>query len=663
MVEFTKEILKDIHSAQQFEWLEHNSLGTYAASSILGMNTRREHGIVVVPHGDTGKKVVLLTKLEESVFIENRIYEISTNRYTDHIFPTGYHFLEKVEFIPFPRFIFKVEERIIHKTIFLQSDKNNIYVRYELKNQGKPIRMVIKPFIACRESDVLSGNIQGYNTDSYIGNNIVRWVPKSEMPELNVLFNKGEYTAATLWYHGFYYPQNEDRYSHNVEDLLNPGFFELTLKPYESLDLLFSTDDLHDTEINFEEAFRIERELRRSLEQKEKVKGPLHLSCSNELKAMIRENAPVPVASSVMENASEMRNILLSLPGLLLSDKNYTSFKKIYNRIGQLFQDGLLPVSWEAEEKNHRYGMADLSLWYIYIGYLYFKESKDKEYFGNGILEIFIKIFDSFNKGTSFNIHKDKDELIFCGDNIADSSWVPSQRKKERPTRYGKLLEVNVLWYNALRMVAEISDHVGKRRIKSRLTKLADKVQKSFREKFIIKNGFAFYDFINTTKKGNDFRLTQIIPLFLPFPIVEDEFARKVLERIDKELLTPYGLRTVAMQKENTFKVSAMSRQSTDFYSKAILPWTVMCYIQAQYNTLHDSERAKNTLVRFFNPLLKLREQGLLGYISETVFIGDSVMEAGIRDFVPALAALRWSNYLVNKWQKEGKAKQPLKAK
>ncbi|HID40188.1 MAG TPA: hypothetical protein EYP36_11840 [Calditrichaeota bacterium] len=654
MPEFSKDILKDIHSAEQFEWMEHNSLGSYAASTIIGMNTRREHGIVVVPYGNSGKKVVLLSKLEESVFIENRIYEISTNRYTDNIFPTGYHFLEKVEFLPFPRFVFNVEERIIHKTIFIQNDKNNIYIRYELKNQGKPIRMVIKPFISCRASDVLTGDIQGYNTDSYIGNNIVRWVPKPEMPELNVLFNKGEYTAATLWYHGFYYQQSEDRYHHNTEDLLNPGFFEVTLNPYESMDMLFSIDDLHNADINFEEAFRKERELRRQQKQKEKRTGPLQLSFAQELKSVVRENAPVPVATSIMENAPNMRNILLSLPGLLLSDKSYDRFKIIYKRIGELFRDGLLPSNWETEEQNRSYGTIDLSFWFIYVGYLYFKESNDKEYFSKGILEIFTDIFDSFHKGKVIN--KDKDELIICGNESAHSSLYPVQTKEGKQTRYGKLLEVNVLWYNALRMLAEISDHLGKRRFKSRLTKLADKVQKSFQEKFINKNSFAFYDFIDSRRKGDDFRMTQVIPLFLPFPIVDDDrFALKVLERIDKELLTPYGLRAASGQNETASKAADLSRQSIDFYSKAIWPWTVMCYIQADYNIRHDIDRTKKILVQFFEPLLKLREQGLLHFIPEDVFINDSVIEAGIRDFTTALAALKWSNYLINKWQKENK--------
>ncbi|HGY55893.1 MAG TPA: hypothetical protein ENK44_09335 [Caldithrix abyssi] len=653
MPEFNRKILSEIQTAQNYEWLEQNQLGAYASSSILGMNTRREHGLYVVPHKEAGKKVVLLAKLEESVFIDNQLYELSVNRYTDHIFPQGYQYLEEMRTDPFPHFEFKVDDRIIHKTLFIQNDRNYLYIRYELKNQGKPVKLVIKPFIACRYSDFLADEIQGYNTDSYLGQNLVRWAPRPDMPELNVCYNKGDFTAATLWYHGFYYPQSDDRYKYNSEDLLNPGFFEVTLNPYENLDMMFSTDDLNDFDLDYEAAYRKERELRQQSEQIAKENKAFPFYFGTELKGAVQADNEIPVVTSIMENSPEMRGTLLSLPGLLLSEKNYSAFKTIYTKIGGLLREGLLPINWEADEDQRRYGMADLSLWYIYIGYLYLKESGDTEFFTNGVSAYFNEIYDRYSKGTSYNIYEDKDGLIFCGDKTTRSSWIPLYAKNGESLRYGKLLEVNALWYNALRILAYINESLGKKRLKSRFEKHAKQVRESFNSVFINETDSAFYDFVRHEDKNNAFRFVQIIPFVLPYFIVEDHLGKNIFERIDRELVTPYGLRAASLKNTGQSDMINLARSSTDSYSKAIWPWTIMFYLQAGYNNNYNSSHAEQTLSHFFEPILKLRKRGLLGYIAEAVFVDSHVTEAGIRDYIPALAALKWSAYLIEKWKKE----------
>jgi len=111
------------------EWLEFNKLGAYSNSTICGMNNKRYHGLLVVPCNGLEKWANVLAKFEESVFIENRLYEISTNCYEGSIYPDGYKYLKKFNFLPFPKFYYYIEDRKIEKTIFLQQDKNILIIR------------------------------------------------------------------------------------------------------------------------------------------------------------------------------------------------------------------------------------------------------------------------------------------------------------------------------------------------------------------------------------------------------------------------------------------------------------------------------------------------------------------------------------------------------
>ena len=166
------------------------------------MNTRREHGILVVPDNSQKKKIVLLSKLEESIFIDSKLHDISTNQYNTGIFPSGYTYLEKFEMNPFPCFTFKIDGRVIKKTVFLLSNYPMLIVRYELKNKGIPVNIIVKPFIAERFATEITKDLQGLNTDSYLGHQFVRWAIKPNMPELYVYYSHGHDDFEDIIRHG-----------------------------------------------------------------------------------------------------------------------------------------------------------------------------------------------------------------------------------------------------------------------------------------------------------------------------------------------------------------------------------------------------------------------------------------------------------------------------
>jgi len=640
-----KNILQNIVDATKYEWVEGGGSGCYAASTCVGMNTRREHGLYVVPDTSYNDKIVVLSKFEESVFIENRLHEISTNQYTSGIFPQGFTYLQKFEMNPFPRFTYLVEDRIIEKTIFIHEENAVVVARFELKNQGEPIDLVIKPFIADRLNKELATETQGLNTDSYRGQHFVRWAPKANMPELYVYFDKGEYISATLWYHNFYYPKDFGRFQGQNEDLFNPGFFQIQLRPYESLNLYISTENLDTFELDYEAIYRKEVEHRSAT--KRHFSSHKHLSLFENViqkSAFKIKNIPVITASNIEHNFNT-RDTLFSIPGTIFLPKKFDMFKELFQYLISKLDNGLLPTKTVWGTNGISYGAADLPLWLIHFSYQYYQLTDDLDFFDDKIFDALISIYDSFNKGTLFNIFVEKNKLVSCGDPKTSVSWIPLKDKDGSVLRYGNLLEINALWYNALCILEDLSLKLKKRRLQSRLKNDLEKCQKAFVEMFMTDSGTSFHDFVNKGSTDSTFRVNQVIPLMLAFSPIDQSVARKVLDEVKNRLLTPYGLRSKEIPQDYTQPHTPvyLHRFMADYYNGAIWPWTTYLYVEAFSKNIQNARPEARELYAYFEPLLNLTQEGLIGYIPEAVAMDIETSQSGMADYFPASSGILWS--------------------
>lgn len=632
---FEKEVLEQLEKSTKYEWLESNHLGAYASSTIIGLNTRRQHGLLCIPYGDSYKKAVVLSKLEESVFIDNQLFEISTNRYSDSIFPQGYHFIEKFEMNPFPCTHFKIQERLLKKTLFLIDNENTLVVRYELRNQGKPVKLVIKPFLAGRDSEELTTEVQGLNTDSYVGQNFVRWAPKPDMPYLNVHFNRGEFIPATLWYHNLKY--SKDIRPTDYEDLLNPGFFQVELKPYQTFDLYISSDELNDFALDYEKIYR-EQSAQRF--QATSVSAPEYIHLL--LDQTVKKGSPLPLSQMGFDRS--LRKYILSLPGLFTVFNDTNRAIESINAILAGLERGLLPTEFPFKKKRNLFNEADTPLWLINAVYSLYLLTKERSIFTDEMLLKFKEIITSYTKGTVANIYVDKNGLVFSGDKNTDTSWFDRSDLNGKFHRHGYLLEVNALWYNALKILEDIYIILDKKRLASKYKKMAQKTEESFQEKFKISDHSAFYDFVGTEYVGEDYKLNQIIPLSLPFTPCTDELAQNVLKQIDEVLLTPYGLREqgIKQNSENDRDVPDSEKQTSIEAENIAWLWTISFYIQAALKYKSDNPNIKTELLQLFQPVFDLLSKNVLGNFSEAVRL-DPLGDAGVPDSLLSLSSISYA--------------------
>ncbi|MCD6377061.1 MAG: glycogen debranching enzyme N-terminal domain-containing protein [Caldisericaceae bacterium] len=648
-MEIHKDVIKNVNRAQQLEWMDANSKGAYSSSTICGMNTRREHGLLVVPHLTLNRKVVTLAKFEETIFIENKLYEISTNAYKDNIYPHGYQYQEKYVDEPFITFYYKIEDRRIRKVLFLLENQNILLVRYELTNQGRPVTLVIKPFLAVRFNTDLNTETQGLNTDTYLGESFVRWAPRQAMPELYVYFNKGEFIPATLWYHGFVYPKDNGKYKLQTEDLFNPGFFQVDLKPYETFDLFISVHSLEPFKLDFEEQYYLESKRRKGhyfkyVPGKENFK---RLAKNFQRSVFIEEGRLKFPISHLQDKPSTFFFIQQQLNFLYLSS-NYELIKNSILDLLKNLDGGILPSNYPFKDQRPVYNQVDLSLWLIEVINRYFVQTNDLKFIEK-IFDTLREIIDSFHKGTNFNTYTSKDGLIFSGEKKISVSWIPLKTNSGDVLRYGLMLENNALWFNALKIMETFANKLGKKRLSFKYRQLAKKVAKSFTEKFILPDQSGFYDFINFNESNNDYRINQIIPLILSFKPFNDDLALKVLKRIEEELLTPYGLRSRSIYDANFASDSGKfnGNKNGQFFNGAIWPWTISWYIRVLVSWPENKNVIK-IWQNYFAPLFELSETRMIGYLPEAVIFDGSLKILGIEDFLPAVSSLVLADYLIS---------------
>lgn len=640
-----KDFLQDIQKSSTMEWLERNNLGLYASSTCIGMNTRREHGLFIVPDKSLQKKIILLAKFEESVFHNNFIHEISTNNYSEGIYPKGYNYIEQFSINPYPKTTYNVDGRIIEKTVILLSNQPTLIVRYELKNKGGPLQLIIKPFLTNRYNTDISTELAGLNTDSYIGYKFVRWALKSEMPEIYVYHKKGEFHPSDLWYKNFNYLMDEGRHNgYHEENLFNPGFFKVTLNSYQFFDLYISAKKLEIDHFNYHTIYRSENDVRKDKKGYFVNENEFTRISKSLFKAEGKFAENNVIAVSTIENLYSTREIIFSMPAMYLINKKFVSFKTQYMNIINQLKEGLLPNKAPEMSSNYYYTAVDQSLWLIQLGYEYYLSSAEFEFFRETIYDTFIEIFEYIKKGTINNIYLDKDYLIFSGDKKTTTSWIPVLDKEGSVLRYGKLLEINALWYNALNILSVLGKELGRNLKANKFSKLAAKVKVSFLKTFL-QNNNSLLDFVNNSDSNMDFRINQIIPLALPFSPLEDDTAQVVLKNIEEKLLTPHGLKVLDNKEINTKHIN---RKTHEYYNASIWPWTVHLYVAASLKNNDDKRGIAGKLKDYFKPLVNMINSGLIDYLPEAVTIDNEVKQEGIIDFTPSLSSVLWAYYLLN---------------
>ena len=626
----------NIKESLRLEWLDTNGLGGYASSSILNCHTRRYHGLLVSNLTTPTGRFVLLSKFEESLLIKDSELFLSFHKYPGVFSPLGFKYLRRFQDRIAPHFVYQLGNTVIHKTIMMPYGENGVMVKYSCQRSDERLTLRLKPFLAFRDHHALSKENLSLQVRTFKVHNGFKIQPYDGMPSLFIQTDRhAAFYPSPVWYRNFEYMIEEERGFDYHEDLFQPGILEIALKEGEDVIVTASTREFSGITKKWltEETRRREGHAQAAATSKQfknpadqEIMGVLQKAAKAFLIHQPVKNSPgrATVVAGYHWFADWGRDTLISLPGLAFCTNETDHAIAVLKEFGKHEKDGLLPNFFAVSKKDHAYNAADCSLWYFWAVQQMLRQTGDLKTVREDIWPVLIRIFKRYKEGTSHNIFMNGQGLIHAGGASTQLTWMDAIANGKPVTpRGGYAVDLNALWYNAICFIDELADKFEQD--KFRCGELIEKSRKAFNETFWIENGAYLGDVFQEGVLDAAVRPNQILAVSLPYSPLDTMRSRGVVEKVLKELLTPYGLRTLSPRDKaykGRYEGDSMERDSA-YHQGTIWPWLIGHFGEAYLKVADNKKEVGEFLLREMRKSLQehLMSAGL-GYISE-VFDGD----------------------------------------
>lgn len=647
MISFGRHICNDFHFAIEKEWILTNKKGSYSSSTIISTNIRKHHGLLVAKFDDIENRIVVFSNCDEDIDISGHIYNISTHNYKNNIInPEGYKYMEnfsiKDDIITF---IYLIENIRLRKTIFLMKNSNTVVVTYEILTPGSHLKLFIKPFVAFRETDVLLKEIPGFSTSLKIENNSkIEIKAFMNFPPAYIYLSDGaEISTNGYWYMNFFYLREFQGGYDSLEDLYNIGTIKFELEYNKPKKIVYSTENFPNLDIN-----NLDKEFYRQFSEIKQTCIDIRACIDNEdyrtnIRQLIetadsfvirdKEENPLILSGYQWHCNILFRDALASLPGLLLIPRKFDIAKRFLKYVIQFEKNGIIPLSMTAGKKDIKYASADTTLWFFYALYKYLIYTKDYKFVSKDseIFERLIFIIKKYSEGTDYNIHKDEDDLLYTGLSGMALTWMDAVINGIPVTpRTGKAVEINALWYNAVKIMQHICEKNNSRELAKGYMDLAGRIYRSFNEKFWYAEEGYLYDCLDGDLKDQSVRPNQIFVMSLPFELIEDnEKKEKIINTVIKDLYTSFGLRTLLYMSKlykSTYSGGPNS-QSSAMHQGTVWAWLIGPFITAYLRTFGKTKESLSFIKTVYEPFFEHTKNAGIGSISE-MFDGNSPYNA-----------------------------------
>jgi predicted glycogen debranching enzyme len=544
---FDKSITQNFDEAVRREWLETNGLGGWASSTIAGAHTRRYHGLLVAATHPPVGRMALLSKLDETIILNGRRFELGCNRYPGVVHPRGFEYLQAFAKELFPVFEYEAGSIRLRKTIAAVNGENTTLVLYEVLRAPAAFSFELRPFIAYRDYHSMTQANDAIRRQANFNDGIFRVQPYDGVPELFIAIPDATFEAQPDWYRNFEYSIEQYRGLDYREDLFAYGLFKLNLKAGDKLGVIISTNNP-----NGREAFKLfvgEKRRREKL-----LDSPSSKDEFSKLLALAADQFVVKrgedlrtIIAGYHWFADWGRDTMISLPGICLVTGRFDDAKKILRAFAQSTSQGMLPNRFPDAGEQPEYNTVDATLWFFVAIYKYLQASGDEAFVRDELMPILRDIIAWHDRGTRYRIHVDADGLLFAGEPGVQLTWMDAKIGDWVVTpRQGKAVEINALWHNALMIFAELSKRFGNATEAKQFSQRAEQVKARFGEVFWNEAAGYLYDYIDGEHQDAALRPNQIFALSLPFPLLEGNKAKRVLKVVEEKLCTPVGLRSLA---------------------------------------------------------------------------------------------------------------------
>ncbi len=564
--------------ASRREWLETNGIGGFASSTAIGLNTRRYHGLLVAATRPPVGRMVLLSKIEETLIVDGRRVELGTNRYPGAIHPEGHRYLQEFRNDPFPVFVYDVDGLELSKSVFMVHGENTTVIEY---TSPRPCALELRPLIAFRDYHATAHENVAIDRTVGISPGLVKCAPYDGCPDLYVAHNAADVRQTGDWHRNFEYTIEEERGLDFREDLFNPFSLTFSLVPGRGAMIVCSTEP-HDASaaplLRSREMARRERTLAAAPSD-----DPFARALTRAAEQFIvRRGDGKTVIAGYHWFSDWGRDTMIALPGLTLTTGRYEEARAILRTFAASVDRGMLPNRFPDAGEAPEYNSVDATLWFFEAVRAYVAHTGDLDFVRTELLDVLGGIVAWHEAGTRYGIRADSDGLLLAGEPGIQLTWMDSKIGEWVVTpRHGKPVEIQALWYNALRTMQEITRH-------AHYADLADRARDSFLRQFWNEPAGCLYDVVHGAGRDGSLRPNQILAVSLFHSMLPRMLAERVVDSVERHLLTPFGLRSLAPsdpQYRGRYAGDSASRDSS-YHQGTVWPWLMGPFVTA-YTRVH----------------------------------------------------------------------------
>ena len=625
------------------EWLETNGLGGYAAGTVAGAGTRGYHGLLVAATRPPAVRTAIVTTCDEWLVGDSPVY-LSTHQYPGAISPEGYRLLESFGAQPFPTWVYRTPEQTVERRVFMVHGENTTVVRYRLL-AGRAATLAVRPFFVYRDHHARRYHADHWWVVTRRAGNAVHCAPSDGGPPATV-YARGSYREEPLWYRNFEYEWERERGLPFREDACAPFVLELDLQRDTPADVVFTLEPLPPPppdELEAEERER-RRHLTAGVPRGDPVAARLALAADHFL---VVGGGRCSVIAGYPWFADWGRDTMIALPGLARAAGAHNHAWQALQDFAAHLRDGVLPNRFPDQGDEPEYNTADASLWMAVAAWRLAEGDSGRGAWRHGgmatsqppnrrtaepssgtgtavpsvIVQALVEIERCYARGTTFGIHEDDRGLIVAGAPGLALTWMDARVDGWVVTpRAGAPVELSALWYNLRLILAELLMRQGQGDEAVRLRSAAGRTRDGFVAAFLDHETGGLYDVIapdGTPDAG--VRPNQLFALSLPFPLLTRAQGRRVLARVERDLLTPAGLRTLAPGAPGYAGRYGGDQHSRDaaYHQGTVWPWLVGPYADAVRFVEGDTAAAKKKIRAVLASVLELMDRQCVGQLPE----------------------------------------------
>jgi predicted glycogen debranching enzyme len=587
MISFDEAECRDLSGATGREWLETNGLGGYASTTITGANTRRYHGLLVAATRPPTERAVLLAKLEDKLIIGAQHFDLSTNYY-EHgtIHPHGYLRQTGFRLDPFPVHTYRVGDYTLEKSVLMVHDENTTVIRYHLAAPADVrATLELRPLVAMRNYHWMMHEAHDAFAPVEIEPGLMRVMRRGDATALYLAHDAQHIYVDNIWYRQFVLLEERARGFDYREDLFNPGLLICELAGGETRSLIASTEARAVADADRYEAQ--ERTRRQSVvagyEARDDYVQQLVAAADQFIVRRGRDLHTIIAGYHWFTDWG--RDTMISLNGLALALKRYEIAREILLAFAAYLNQGILPNRFPDSDAQPEYNTVDGTLWFVHAVGELLRRTGDEQFVREHLYEALRDIITWHEHGTHYAIRMTEDGLLRAGEPGVQLTWMDAKVGDLVVTpRAGKPVEIQALWYNALRTVEQMARRFGDNKTAAHCRAIADGTRASFNGLFWDEQNGGLYDCLTDAGEPDvAIRPNQIFAVSLPHALLTGERARRVVALVQRELLTPYGLRTLAPKSPDyrpRYEGDAYARD-TAYHQGTVWAWLLGPFITA----------------------------------------------------------------------------------